>query len=209
MAQAASPGHFIQVCSSVVCQLLKRLHVWSLVSYHVKVTIILRIELSVSANRRGRVSCADGQLLEDLLLQGPVGIDGKKIAILAVGIGDAVFVNRGCVDAPFKAVWVITYAGNAIVRVARATQCVGVLEHPLDAQARTERSDEVSLRISWVRGRTVRRAYIWIVTIRSDTAIVVVLSDDRVGAAMSPNGRSIVPPEDIGIQKLPGRTETQ
>ena len=53
---------------------------------------------------------------------------------------------------------VIAYASNAVVRVARATQGVGVLEHPLDAQARTERSDEVSLRITRVRGRTVRRA---------------------------------------------------
>src|SRR5437773_1622082 len=171
--------------------------------------VVLRIELPISADRCRRVCRANRQLLKDLLLQRAIGIDSKEIAILAVSVGNAIVVNRWCVDTPFKAVRVITYASNAVVRVARATQRVGVLEHPLDAQARTERSDEVSLRISRVRGRTVRRAYIWIVTIRSDAAIVIVLGDDRVGIAMSPNGRGIVPPKVVGIEKLPGRAETQ
>src|SRR5207237_8923609 len=110
--------------------------------------VVLRIELPISADRCGRVCRANRQLLEDLLLQRAIGIDGKEIAILAVGVGDAIFVNRGCVDTPLEAVRMITYARNTAVRIARATQGVRVLKHPFNGQAGTKRIHEVSFWIS-------------------------------------------------------------
>jgi len=60
------------------------------VSDDVEMTIVLRIDLPVTSDRRGCVSRPDRQLLEDILFQGAVRIDSKQITVFAVGIGHPV-----------------------------------------------------------------------------------------------------------------------
>src|SRR5438270_11847631 len=106
-------------------------------------SVVLRIELAVAANRSGRVSRANGQLLEDFLLQCAIRVDGEEIAVLAVGVGDAVRVNRRRIDAPLKAVRVIAHASHCTLWLACTTARARVMVLRLDVERRTERSPEV------------------------------------------------------------------
>src|SRR5881397_3663794 len=72
----------------------------SLFADHKQMAGVLRVNFSVTAQRRRRVSRAQRQLLEDLLLQGPTLVDREQVAVFAVGVDHAVGVNRRSVDAP-------------------------------------------------------------------------------------------------------------
>src|SRR5436853_3337514 len=64
---------------------------------------VLRVDLAIRAERGRRVGRAQRQLLEDFLAQSASVIDGKQVAIFAVGIDQALRINRKLVDAPLEA----------------------------------------------------------------------------------------------------------
>src|SRR5947209_8097065 len=55
-----------------------------------QVSIVLRIDSAFTVQRSRRIGCTDCQLLEDLLQQAAALSDGIQIAVLAVGIDNAV-----------------------------------------------------------------------------------------------------------------------
>src|SRR5262245_18042495 len=94
--------------------------------------VILRVNLSIAANRRRRVGGADSQLLEDLLSQGSIGVDREEISVFAVRVGDPIAVDGRGVYAPFETRRMIADTRHAVIRIAGATKCVRVLERPFD-----------------------------------------------------------------------------
>ena len=104
-----------------------------LVSDYKEMTRVLSVDLAVSPDGGWRVGRAEGELLEDLLLQSPTLIDGKEITVLVVRINSAVRVYGHGVDTPLKAVRMIINARHVTRGVAAATQRIRVLKSPLDA----------------------------------------------------------------------------
>src|SRR5258706_10673123 len=92
---------------------------------------VLRVDLAVAADRRRGVGRAEGELLEDLLLQRAALVESEQVSVFAVRKDDAVTVDDEGVDAPLEAVRVIADAGDVAELVAGAGQRVGVLIAPL------------------------------------------------------------------------------
>lgn len=141
---------------------------------------VLRVDPAVAADRRRGVGGAEGELLEDLLLQRAALVDGEKVAVFAVRIDDAVAVDDEGVDAPLEAERVIADAGDVAEGVAGAAQGIGVLIAPLDVEVVIELRDEVLLGVTGIRGVAVGRADRVVVAIGADAAVVVVFGDDGV-----------------------------
>src|SRR4029079_11925992 len=80
---------------------------------------VLRVDLAVVADRRRRVRRAEGELLEDLLLQRAALVQREEPAVLAVRVDDAVGVDDERVDAPLEAERMVADAGDVVVRVTR------------------------------------------------------------------------------------------
>src|SRR3989442_847228 len=105
---------------------------------HKQMAGVLRVNFPVAAQRCRRVSRAQLQLLEDLLLQGPTLVDREQVTVLAVSVYHSVRVNRRSIDAPLEAIVVVRNAGYRAVRISLAAQRVGVLECQLDGQIWSE-----------------------------------------------------------------------
>src|SRR5262249_49678297 len=157
------------------------------------------VDLAVAADRRWGVSGAESKLLEDLVAQGSALQDGEEVAVLAVREEGAVAVDNERVDAPFESERMVAHAGHGVVRVARATERVRVLEAPFGVQVVVELGDEVRLGIGGVGGRTVGRAERRVIAVRADAAVVVVLDVDRVRAAVAVDAWRRIPSEAIRV----------
>src|SRR5260370_7050800 len=107
---------------------------------------VLRVNLSICANRNGSVGGTERELLEDLLLEGAPLVDCEKVAILAIAVDDAVCVDGRSVDTPLERVGMIGDAGDGPIRFAAAAQRVGVLKPPLDLQLGAELGHKKSFR---------------------------------------------------------------
>ena len=101
-------------------------------------TEVLGVDLSIRADRHRGISRADGQLEKPLLLQRSALVDRKDIAILAIGIYNAVGIYAESIHTPFETVGMIVHACDRAVRLPSATQRVGVLKLPFGREARTE-----------------------------------------------------------------------
>ncbi len=140
------------------------------------------------------------QLLQKFRIQRAALIDDVEVAVFTVRVDQAILVNHRSVDAPLEAVRVVRYATDGTVRVARTAQRVGVLELPLHGQIGAELRDEEFLRARWIRGRAIFGTDRGVITIRAETAVVVVLDHHRVGPIMLKDRHGAVPAEVVRAQ---------
>ena len=85
---------------------------------HDQVSEILRVDLSIRADRDGVIGGAEREIQEETLCQDAPLRDRVEVPIFAVRIDDSVRVDRDVVDAELESVGVVRDAGDRIVRVA-------------------------------------------------------------------------------------------
>src|SRR5437867_3323128 len=124
-----------------------RLQTLLLVSCDEHPSVVLRVDLSVRADREWRVGSADRQVREYLVDEIAIAIDDVQVAVFAVREDGSVNVNRRRVHTPLESMRVVSSARQRAVGVSLTTVRVGVLKSPVDLQVGCERAHEVLLPI--------------------------------------------------------------
>src|SRR6202171_6368764 len=89
-------------------------------------------------------------------------------------------------------------AGDGAVRLPRAALCIGALEPPLHVQVVVKLGDVQGGGIRRVGRGALHRAIGFIVAVRADSAVVVVLDHHGVIGAGPDDSRRLVPAEQVG-----------
>jgi len=173
-----------------------------LIAHHEQVSVVLCVYLSVGPDGQRCIRRAQSKLEKLFLLERAALVEGEDVAILAVRVNHPVTIYAESVYTPLEAMRVIVNARHRPIRLARATECVSVLEFPLDIHVVVELGDEVSLRVVWCGGRAVGRAKLFDAAIRPDR-VVVVFDDNRVGSAVRVDRGRHVPAEGVRALKVP------
>src|SRR5580704_15415542 len=127
----------------------KKIALWSptsSLSNNKQVSVVLGIDFSVPAKRSRSVGCADGELLEDFLLQDSALTDCVQVAVFAVGVHRSVPIHYWSVDAPLEAMGMIGDAGQRTIRVSCTALGIRVLKAPLAGEVGTDLAYEILFR---------------------------------------------------------------
>ena len=108
-----SASFYFEHAPSVSCQ-------GSTATHNKEVAIILRVYLSVPAERGRSVGRADCQLLEDLFLQRAIRVDRVHITVFAIRVDDPVRIYCRSVYAPLESSRLVTDACYRSVCLASA-----------------------------------------------------------------------------------------
>src|SRR5262249_2127870 len=104
---------------------------------------VLRVDAPVLVDGDRRVRRADRLAEEEALRRLAALMDGVENTVLAVGIDDAVRVDRGCVESPLETVRVVDNAVDRAVGVSRTAARVRAREVPLGDERGAQLGDVV------------------------------------------------------------------
>ena len=176
---------------------------------HDQVSEILRVDLSIRADRDGCIGGAEREIQEETLCQDASLRDRVEVPIFAVRIDDSVRVDRDVVDAELESVGVVRHAGDRIVRVANAALRVGVLPLPFGNEQGVELRHEIRLGIRRISRGSVGRADVVVVAVAAGLAVVILLEDDRIGSVVGVDAAGRIPAEVVRAKNLAGGAELQ
>src|SRR5215472_6947071 len=171
-----------------------------------QVSRVLRVDLPVAADRKGRVCRAEGELQKEPLHPRRVHVedtgvsrrDHVGVSIFALHVHLLLRVDNRSIDAPFEAVRVIGNTTQLPVRLASAAVCFNAMKLPLRHQIGVELGD-VKRPCRNPRGGANRVAHVSgagrIAVEACFLVVVVVFDHDGISAAVRKHRRSRVPAE--------------